>query len=500
MREGQCKARHGSSCAIINEELGWKHLTPLKDCDRCLAAGGPQGGEGIRAELVQVFVSVVKKYPAKANKEMLEGLKKWTTPEELEKILSNPEVVWARERSAAWQEVRPSWEKAESAIRSMLSRGITGKRVELTIKNTRHISCFGTTLEGAQVAPFCPSLAKSKDGTHYYCNACGCGDTEIALLDGEGYSKLDYPYLECPRKRAGFSNSELPLVPLSPKKEEEVVFGCQGGIGDLVLHCWHAEGYKKKGIPCAFSCGDSKRIELLRLLGQRVVANGRGTIVTGGEAEHYMYELRVDKGSNPRAEVWASQLPHNPEVIQPQVNILGEIQERIKKSLVPVREGKKLVVLFPFAEWAPRMWPLNYWLDLSWLLVQKGFGVVCLAPSSKESAIKGFPHFRWGQGWIDVAATIKEADIVIGNDSGPAHLAGTLGVKTIAIMGPTKKVFAHCPSVEEVSFTPMPCTGCHFQRDQGFRAACDVGCRSLMSLTPELVADMVAVSIGEKNV
>ena len=44
---------------------------------------------------------------------------------------------------------------------------------------------------------------------------------------------------------------------------------------------------------------------------------------------------------------------------------------------------------------------------------------------------------------------MKRAALVVGNDSFPAHLAGTVGVPTLALMGPTlPTVFAHTPDVE----------------------------------------------------
>jgi ADP-heptose:LPS heptosyltransferase len=38
---------------------------------------------------------------------------------------------------------------------------------------------------------------------------------------------------------------------------------------------------------------------------------------------------------------------------------------------------------------------------------------------------------------VSLPALIKRADWVISNDSGPMHLAAALGVRTIAIFGPT---------------------------------------------------------------
>jgi ADP-heptose:LPS heptosyltransferase len=41
---------------------------------------------------------------------------------------------------------------------------------------------------------------------------------------------------------------------------------------------------------------------------------------------------------------------------------------------------------------------------------------------------------------VDLAREIAEADVVVANDSGPAHLAAAIGVPTIALFGPTSNV------------------------------------------------------------
>jgi ADP-heptose:LPS heptosyltransferase len=83
---------------------------------------------------------------------------------------------------------------------------------------------------------------------------------------------------------------------------------------------------------------------------------------------------------------------------------------------------------------------------------------------------------------------MSSVELVVGNDSGPAHLAGTLGTPTLALMGPTRAacVFGHIPEVTPLAVSLEPaCAGCHFGRP--FRAACDQGCQALYALTPAAV-------------
>jgi len=85
-------------------------------------------------------------------------------------------------------------------------------KINLDIKKLRYISCYGFEEIGK-----CSNLKKSEKSEFYYCNGCGCGDHPHTWLIREEneYSKLDYPYLDCPYKMPGFSNYD----PNSPKED-----------------------------------------------------------------------------------------------------------------------------------------------------------------------------------------------------------------------------------------------------------------------------------------
>ena len=65
------------------------------------------------------------------------------------------------------------------------------------------MSCFGSGV----IKP-CENIKRSLTPGRFYCNACGCGDTEKTwlLVDSDKYSKLDYPKLNCPLSMPGFTN------------------------------------------------------------------------------------------------------------------------------------------------------------------------------------------------------------------------------------------------------------------------------------------------------
>ncbi len=461
-------------CSTLSEMQGWVCAV---DEETCKACGGPSDTTyltvlGKRLDSValrrtslpiQVSEALSKRYPDKADS-----------------LLNNEDY----KAKKGWEGVKETWAKAESFGRSLLSRSLGDRRVSLEQLQVRNVSCHGQTLEGAVVGPACSNRRLSEDGVSHYCGACGCGDKKIARLDGEGYTKLHYPYLECPIGREGFSNGQ----------PRHLKFGCQGGIGDLCIHMWMAEGLKAIGGGASFACPSPKQRELLELFGQQIDEDPSGSIETGGHAKHYQYEVKIDKGANPRSIVWSA--------------VLGGVPLQRPKIVVPAEalsEAKSLyggqtplVLLFPKAEWKPREWPLSYWMDLYWGLRKRGLEVRVLGGHQEDVKDWG-KDALWGFSWGTVASLIGQAQLVVGNDSGPAHLAGTLGTNTVALMGPTSNIFTHYQTVREAALSKaeLACTGCHFDGARGFRQACDLQCESLMTLKPRSILDLCSQALAE---
>jgi len=107
-------------------------------------------------------------------------------------------------------DIRKGLGMAKSYAEAMISRGLTNKRTDPTVKRLRVLSCFGNEHTGGEL-PACEHLKNSTTEGKYYCGGCGCGDRKGTWLNGteEEYSKLDYPKLECPLKMPGFSNYEV---------------------------------------------------------------------------------------------------------------------------------------------------------------------------------------------------------------------------------------------------------------------------------------------------
>lgn len=103
----------------------------------------------------------------------------------------------------------------QSFATALASRGVNNNKINKPTKQLRVLSCFGNQHQGGQLPP-CEYLRNSGTPGKHYCGGCGCGDKPHTWLmaQGEEYSKLDYPKLQCPLHMPGFSNYE-------PSKPEE---------------------------------------------------------------------------------------------------------------------------------------------------------------------------------------------------------------------------------------------------------------------------------------
>lgn len=158
--------------------------------------------------------------------------------------------------------------------------------------------------------------------------------------------------------------------------------------------------------------------------------------------------------------------------------------------------GGDLVLLFPQTYWDSRAWPACYWVELAWRLHERNVSAVVMLVD-EDQRFTNTPHYYWGFDIKKVAAMMTVARLVVGNDSGPAHLSGTIGTPTMITVGPTRPecVFGHIPEIIALkSEEPPDCAGCHFQAP--FRAACDQGCQALYALKPHVVLGRIVSELA----
>jgi hypothetical protein len=259
------------------------------------------------------------------------------------------------------------------------------------------------------------------------------------------------------------------------------------GLGDLVCFAWIGEALKAQGRPVEFYAIGT-HAEVMRMFQMTVTDDSSGALVP-----IHGYEEAIAAKSKLNYLEW----------IADQLGVLdaGPFTHRPRVNIHPMqREGGRTasaeVLVFPEGIWIPRIWPKAYWIDLVEMIKNAGIHVKVVC--EKVDGAFSFVHCISDKTLPYVSAAIQKARLVIGNDSGPAHLAATLGVKTLAIQGPTTaRIYAHLPEVRSLRKVSLGCSGCHClpaPKDNdllGWRASCDYGCGELYRTFPREVFDIV---------
>jgi hypothetical protein len=238
------------------------------------------------------------------------------------------------------------------------------------------------------------------------------------------------------------------------------------GLGDCVTWAWIAAGSTR---PLQFFARGSNA-EMLRLFGCDVTEDNTDAIDPS-----FGYRAETNTGCKiPRVEIWK-------KVLQ-----IGGTVTRPSCTRNPIRNpNPRRIMLAPHCNFVSRTWPAAYWLDLNWSLLHAGYEVVWLMAHNDQTYVNRGPSMAfWGNGFSTVIDLMMTCELVVGNDSMPAHLAGTLGLPVLALMGPTSpNVFAHIPNVVAMQSDAVKCVGCHFGAP--YRAGCGLGCQSLFTLLPQ---------------
>jgi len=255
--------------------------------------------------------------------------------------------------------------------------------------------------------------------------------------------------------------------------------GLGTGLGDCLTMCWLPD--------TLFYVENPIKKELFDLFGRKWFDDKDHLRQAKPMIKAFQYDLSNLK-STPRLESWMNGLTLTGKPCRPTAHIPRKAEAW---AGLTTQRTPKPIILFPFSKVKSRQWPLNYWVDLAWRLKEKGENPVIFVPE-KNDKLNRAPNYCHGYSLTYIAAFMMKAKLVVANDSLPAHMGGTLNVKTLVLAGPTNKnVFHHCPSVEVIHGN-MNCSPCCFRNP--FRAPCDLGCFALYSLGVEEVFNWICRS------
>ncbi len=108
--------------------------------------------------------------------------------------------------------------------------------------------------------------------------------------------------------------------------------------------------------------------------------------------------------------------------------------------------GKRVLVLAPGSGAKEKNWPADFYnLVTKWWEQSVGGSSVAILGPVEEEKLKA--ESIWGKALVakglklsQLAALVGKSDLYLGNDSGVTHLAAALGVRTVALFGPTDLV------------------------------------------------------------
>lgn len=265
--------------------------------------------------------------------------------------------------------------------------------------------------------------------------------------------------------------------------------GCNG-IGDILCYAWALSSIRAAGRPITFHTHRYPEIMTCFGLGGLTSASKKPSIGRHPSKDHPSGWVRH----------WLDAFGHSDVPLVRPTYTPDPADTAWARAFWDGRGPGYRTLLFPESAHACREWPQSHAAHLAWLLHNDGHAVVALGARDLSKG-NPFPYATWGLPFQKWCALASMADLIIGCDSGPAHVGATLGVPTLALLGPSPKTFfAHAPNVTTltVDTNRVPCVGCNWDHrgGKGYRAACDTQCLALSTLSPFEVAEKARTLLG----
>jgi ADP-heptose:LPS heptosyltransferase len=147
-----------------------------------------------------------------------------------------------------------------------------------------------------------------------------------------------------------------------------------------------------------------------------------------------------------------------------------------------------MVACLPTGSWPAKTWAPERFAETMDRLSESGATIVWLwGPGEYESVVACRTHMRRGSllapatDWQELGALLERCALLVGNDSGPKHVAAALGVPTVTIYGPTHPATWHPPEGPHIALVAdgLDCLFCNANRcplpgDRHMRCMIDV--------------------------
>jgi hypothetical protein len=277
------------------------------------------------------------------------------------------------------------------------------------------------------------------------------------------------------------------------------------GIGDAVCGVYTACGLADRGHLVTFHAKHTEWLKWFSHPNLTIIPERDPKVFNANEG----YEAQLEASKKGECNSRSSWYMQNVHQLHP--NIKGTPQPARPLNYEKVGGCKDLpadyILLAPFSAYENRQWNMQHWRMLAKVLMNEGHNVIAIgahghAEILRENFSKTGVRFFWGQTPEWTVKAICNSQVLIGNDSGPAHIAGLYNANAIALCGQVDGhfVYRHSPSVLPVHPPEnVPCAKCHWMPDGGYSNMCANACSALQLISPFEVADLALQKInGEK--
>ncbi len=183
----------------------------------------------------------------------------------------------------------------------------------------------------------------------------------------------------------------------------------------------------------------------------------------------------------------------------PELRIPADAEQKADEFFAKEKPKKKIVCIHIGCGQKIRIWPLEHFIELTNKIVKKhGCSVVLIGGKSEEEMAKEYlkrievPAINAACKFsvIETAVLIKKCSLLITVDSGPQHLAVSVGTPVISIYGPSSGKIDTQPvgKNDTILSLKLPCSPCLKWNSY----VCPLGTHfCLRGLTPDMVLDAV---------
>lgn len=149
-----------------------------------------------------------------------------------------------------------------------------------------------------------------------------------------------------------------------------------------------------------------------------------------------------------------------------------EVQHRVAERFPRLTPR---VVLIPGARWENKRWPLEYFLELTRLLLRHNQHLQVTVLGSKSDLATGLALKRISPERVqdltgrttlpEMIEVLRETEVAVTNDTGPMHIAAALGTPLVPIFGPTSPSrTGPFGQVDQALRHKLPCVPCMSSR------------------------------------